>query len=86
MKEKLRLPQWNAVLLAIYRSQEDHRYCQRLNRKVRGSLTHLRNIVNRLARHKLIRVIPGSKINQINLTKKGEQVATSIIRIRSVLA
>lgn len=86
MKERLRFPQWHTVLLAIYRSQESHRYCQRLNRKVRGSLTHLRIIVSRLARHKLVKVVPRRKINLINLTKKGEQVASSIMRLRSVLA
>ena len=86
MKDKLRLPQWNAVLLAIYRSQESQRYCQRLSRKVRGSLTHLRNIVKRLASHDLVRIVPQQKIKFINLTRKGEQVASSIMRIKSVLS
>lgn len=86
MVNKLRMPRWNDVLLAIYKSQDSGRYCQRLNRRVKGSLTHLRDIVQALARQKLIEVYNQKKIKRIRLTEKGQRVAVHILKIKCVLS
>ena len=82
----LRLPRWNDVLLAIYRCRDNSRYCEKLNRKVKASRTHLREIVKLLARQRLIRIVPGTKVKLLQLTSKGRRIAACILEIRSELS
>lgn len=85
MPEDLRLPRWNDVLIAIYKAQQRKPYCQRLNREIRGSLTHLREIVKALADFQLIEVYQGKKTKHIMLTEKGRQVAENLLQIKDYL-
>jgi len=39
------MPRWNDVLVEIYNAMEQYRYCQKLTREVKGSLTYLREII-----------------------------------------
>ena len=81
----LKQPRWHDVLLAIYRQKEDHRYSTRLNRYLKGSLTHLRIIVKRLERNGLIRILPQKNKKNIILTDKGERIAQAVMHIREEL-
>ena len=81
----LKMPRWNDVLLAIYKSREDCRYCEKLNRTVRASRTHIREIVKVLARHRLIEIIHTKKVKRLELTEKGRKIAAYILQIRSEL-
>lgn len=85
MPEHLRLPRWNDVLIAIYKAQQRKPYCQRLNREIHGSLTHLREIVKTLAEQQLIEVYNGKKTKHIMLTEKGRQVTESLLNIKEHL-
>lgn len=82
----LRLPKWNDVLLEIYRSPEKYRYCEKLNRSVKASLTHLREILHLLAVNNLIEILPSPKIKRIVLTEKGRRVALSVMEVRNALS
>ena len=73
------------MLVEIHRAVERDRYCQRLNRRVRGSLNHLREIVRLLEMYGLIKVMPAGKINRIKLTDKGKRVTTCILKMKSEL-
>ncbi len=86
MTHFLRLPKWNDVLLEIYRSPEKYRYCEKLNRSVKASLTHLREILHLLAANNLIEFIPSSKIKRIALTEKGKLVALLVMDVRTALS
>ena len=81
----LQLPKWGDIIVELYKTHEPHRYCQRINRNVKASINHLRFTVKLLEKAKLIEIIPTKKIKRINLTKKGEIVAASILRIKSEL-
>ena len=81
----LKLPRWHDVLLTIYRQKEDHRYSSKLNRYIKGSLTHLRIIIKRLEQNGLIRILPHKNKKCLVLTEKGERIALAIINIRTEL-
>lgn len=81
----LRIPRWNDVLVELHRAQDRHSYCERLNRRIKASLTHVREIVKMLVRHRLVKVQPMKKIKHLALTDKGKRVAGSIIHIKTEL-
>ena len=81
----LYLPRWNDVLVEIYRAVNGNRYCQKLNGNVKGSLTHLREIVRLLEKYELIVIVPTKKIKQINLTEKGRRASIHIMNLKSAL-
>ena len=81
----LRLPRWNDVLLEIYKSGERNPYCEKLNRSLKASLTHIRDIVKSLAEHSLVEVKPNHKIKRLALTKRGKRVAVWIFQIKAEL-
>ena len=85
MMNNLRMPRWIDILLAIYKSPEQHRYCERLNRSVGCSLTYFRNTVVLMAKHNLLEIQEGRKIKTLRLTERGHQMASSILAIKSLL-
>jgi predicted transcriptional regulator len=82
MPHTIRLPKWSDILIEIYRSQENRRYCEKLNRRIRGSMTHLREVVKWLAQNQLITITPTTKVKQLALTEKGVKVAEYIINMK----
>jgi predicted transcriptional regulator len=70
------------VLLEISQSPEQARYCERLNRKLKTSLTHLRGISRQLEIHQLIEIEKGNKIKHLILTEKGRRIAESLSNIK----
>ena len=85
MKPHLRMPRWIDILLAIYKSPEQHSYCERLNRSVGCSLTYFRNTVALMAKHDLLEIHEGRKIKTLRLTERGHQIASRILAIKSLL-
>lgn len=85
MPEDLRLPKWNDILIAIYKSQQRKPYAQKLNREIRGSLTHLRGVIKSLADFQLIEIYNGKKTKHLMLTEKGRQVAEKLLSVRDYL-
>jgi len=78
----LRLPRWNHVLLEIYKCQDKPSYSQRLNRRLKASLTHIREIVKQLEACNLIEVQPKQKIKHLVLTDKGRRIAASLQEVK----
>ena len=85
MTPSLRMPRWGDVLVEIYKSEERYRYCEKLNRGVKGSRSHIREIVKLLEECNLIEIIPTKKIRKLALTEKGHKVTLAILTIRSEL-
>ncbi|MHA1823539.1 MAG: hypothetical protein ACTSXM_06750 [Promethearchaeota archaeon] len=85
MSNPLTTPRWHEIILELYRNNSKSKYCQKLGRRINGSLTHVRNVVNILESRNLIRIIPLKKIKMIELTDKGKKVAEAIFAIKSEL-
>ena len=85
MPKFLKLPRWNDVLVEIFKNKEKNRYCDKLNKKIQGSRTHIREIVKLLARKRLIDIKPMKKIKLLRLTDKGKKITDSLIQIRTEL-
>ena len=81
----LYLPRWNDVLVEIHNEVHGNRYCQKLIRRVKGSLTHLREVVRLLEKSELVKIVPTKKIKQINLTEKGRRACIHIMNLKSEL-
>lgn len=82
----LSMPRWSDVLVEISKRAEIHRYCEKLNKGVKGSLSHLREIVKLLEKYDLIEIAPTRKIKKIMLTERGKRVSISILNIKSELS
>jgi predicted transcriptional regulator len=76
------MPRWTDVLLEIYKSPDTKRYCEKLNKRIHGSLTHIRDIVKLLAQYGFITITPEKKINKLELTEKGVIIIESILQIK----
>jgi len=85
MITRLTSPRWHDVLLELRKSPDKERYCERLNRRVKASLTQVREIVRLLAQHDLIAIMPANKIKYLLLTDRGISVSGLLFEIRSVL-
>ena len=81
MDQQLTIPKWNDVLVELNKSPESQRYSEKLNKKVKTSRSHIREIVKLLALHKLILIIPTNKIKKLKLTAP---VKTGDILIKNV--
>ena len=85
MYRTLTLPKWNHLLVSLYKSQPHERYAERLNRRMRSSLTHLRELVRALESHRLIELYSEKKRKMLILTEKGRRVTNSTQSILSEL-
>jgi len=85
MPKLLNFPRWNDILVEIKKNNEKNRYCERLNRKIKGSRSYIREVVKKLVKNNLIKIKPTRKIKWLELTDKGSRVTESIIQMRSEL-
>lgn len=85
MIQFIRLPRWQAVLIAIYGSRERDRYAERLYRRLNTSRSHVREIVKKLAIQSLIEISSARKTKLLTLTKKGERMAVSLMNLNAEL-
>lgn len=81
----IRLPRWQAVIIAIFRSRERDRYAERLYRQINTSRSHVREIVKKLANECLIEISSARKMKLLTLTKKGERIAVSLLDLKAEL-
>ena len=72
--------------MAIYRSHERSRYCEKLYHAVASSKSHIREIVRRLALDGLIVILPEKKVKRLVLTKKGRRIAEFLFEIKAELS
>ena len=85
MEKLIYLPKWSDVLIAIYKSPESKRYCQKIAHNVDSTNNHIRAIVKALEELKLVEIVPTKKIKQIYLTEKGKGVALALLNIKSAI-
>ena len=86
MIQSLRLPRWNDVLFELYKDQQRHNYCEKLNRRVKTSRSHIQAIVKLLEKNGLVTITPGKKLKRLNLTQRGMDVAMAIHQLRVELS
>lgn len=85
MKPCIRSMRWHDVIIGIYKSNENKLYCQKLNRKLKLTLTYVHDIVKQLEQKKFIKIKPKSKTKYISLTKTGKKVACLLLSIRQLI-
>lgn len=85
MSNLLTLPRWNDVLIAIHNNNVKTSYSERIVRKVKGSLTHLRNVVKVLEQRSLIEIQPIKNFKRLVLTEKGKRVTVALQQIKEEL-
>lgn len=85
MSYLLFMPKWCIVLVEIHNSPMHRRYCQRLNRMIKGSMNHLRTIIKELENAQLIEINTTKKIKHIQITEKGKRIALGFQNIMSEL-
>ena len=85
MAKTIYLPKWTELLVALYNTPPEQRYCGRLARTTRMTTRHLRNLVSDLEALKFVRREEGAKIKYINLTDTGEELAEMFLRIYPTL-
>jgi len=82
MPPRLRLTKWNEILIAISNCQRRCCYCEKLSRKISGSLTYLRDTIKALANNELIEIKPDKKIKWLYLTGKGKKISCALQEIK----
>ena len=85
MISMIKLPRWGDVLLEISKTKERYRYCERIQKVVKCSRSHIREIVKTLEKSNLIEITPTTKIKRIELTEKGQKISIAIQTIKSEL-
>ncbi len=85
MIQRLKLPRWNEILIEIYKNKNNNKYSQKLNRNIKGSLSHLRAIVKKLEKRNIIKVTPNKNQKDLELTEKGEKIAIAVLTIKTAL-
>lgn len=81
MNSTLPMPKWHTVLVEILKSRENHRYAEKLNRRLKSSKTHLRKVVRSLEQQGLVTIVPDTKIKRLIITEKGRRVASFLMEI-----
>ena len=85
MTEKIFLPKWTEVVVALYVTPDEHCYCGRLHRKTRMTNRHMRDLVAQLEEKNIIERHEGSKIKYMKLTETGEKLARLFLEIYQVI-
>ena len=85
MSQKIFLPKWADLLIALYNSSEEQRYCGRLHKQTGITTRHLRSLIDDLEKMNIISVQSRGKIKYIKLTETGTKLAESLVKIYPAL-
>ena len=85
MPKEIFLPKWTELLVAIYNSPEDQRYCGKLHRRTGITMRHIRSLVDSLERMGIIVKEGKDKIKYIRLTDSGISLAEALMEIYPAL-
>ena len=80
-EEKIFLPKWTELLIALYHTPAEHCYCGRLHREVGMTTRHLRNLITQLETKNIVTRQNGGKIKYITLTETGTRLAKLFLEI-----
>ena len=78
---KVFLPKWTEVLIALYNTPPEQRYCGKLHRKTGMTVRHLRSLIADLEDMKILYREYRRKIKYITLTDTGEHLAELLLQI-----
>lgn len=78
---KVFLPKWTEVLIALYNTPAEQRYCGKLHRKTGMTVRHLRSLIADLEDMKILTRECRRKIKYITLTDTGEHLADLLLQI-----
>ena len=85
MSKKIYLPKWTELLVALYNTPEEQRYCEKLHRKIGITIRHLRSLIADLEQMNILTRQGNNKIKYIQLTETGAQLAESFLEIYPTL-
>ena len=85
MSKKIFLPKWTELLIVLYNTPEEQRYCGRRHRKTGMTTRHLRSIITDLEKMNIIARQARSKIKYIQLTETGARLAELFIEVKPTL-
>lgn len=78
---KVFLPKWTEVLIVLYNTPPEQRYCGKLHRKTGMTVRHLRSLIADLEDMKILTRECRRKIKYITLTDTGEHLADLLLQI-----
>lgn len=83
MSDNIYFPKWVELLVTLYNTPENKRYCGFLHRKTGITIRHLRTLVSELEDFNFVVVAKkrNNKIKYIDLTETGKRVALSLLKI-----
>ena len=85
MRKTIFLPKWTELLVTLYNTPSEQRYCEKLHRRTGMTLRHLRNLIADLEDMKIIERHCRKKIKYIRLTQSGERLAELFLQIHPEL-
>jgi len=85
MPKEIYLPKWTELLVALYNTPEDQRYCGRLHRRTGITIRHIRDLVNSLEGMGIVAKEGQGKIKYIRLTDAGTNLAEALLEIYPAL-
>lgn len=85
MLNRIFLPKWTDLLVTLYNTPEQQRYCGRLYRTTGITTRHLRDLVTQLEARDIIHREIKSKIKYVYLTDKGLKLAKLLVQIYPTL-
>lgn len=85
MRSKVFLPKWTELVVALYNTQPEHCYCEKLHRRTGMTVRHLRNLISDLESMNIIQRQCRKKIKYITLTGTGKRLAELLLQIHPEL-
>ena len=85
MRKAIFLPKWTELVVILYNTPPEQRYCEKLHRRTGITIRHLRNLMSDLEDMEIIERREEGKIKYISLTDRGERIAELFLEIYPAL-
>ena len=85
MRKAIFLPKWTELVVILYNTPPEQRYCGKLHRRTGMTIRHLRNLMSDLEDMEVIQRREEGKIKYITLTAAGERLAELFLEIYPAL-
>jgi len=86
MSKTIFLPKWTELLVTLYDTPAEHRYCGKLHRKTGMTARHLRSLITDLEKMNIVnRIESKSKIKPVRLTETGAKLAQLFLEVHHAL-
>lgn len=85
MRKAIFLPKWTELVVMLYNTPPEQRYCEKLHRRTGMTIRHLRNLTSDLEDMKIIERREEGKIKYITLTDTGKRLAELFLEVYPTL-